>query len=149
MTVYSFHIFDRTGVTIFKTEPTRRDTPYLEEHDEQYANLLQSLADIASAFTGSASGAAVAAQGGPNQPSPLVGFRTNKYRVHILKTLTGVTFALCTHAGMPDARPRLQEFYSTVFVEHVCRDASYPIGEGAATITSPAFAEACGNFLKG
>jgi len=136
MPIYTFHVFNANGQCLYKREPFR-DTSHLEAHDEQYHSIMKSFQALASAF---------AASGGNNI---MLGFRTNKYRVHHLESLTGYSFVVCTDVLTPDLRPKLADFYANAFVEYVIRDPTYAVGVGKAqSITSPLFVEAVDAFIR-
>jgi len=108
MIVYSLHIFDRAGVTLYHNdfEPKKKKVKDQAEEDKLIYGLLFSLQkDFCQKMALS--------EGSEGFQS----FRTNAYRLHYYESLTGIKFVLMTDAAAPLMRETLRYIYSNIYVE--------------------------------
>jgi len=130
MTVYSFHIFDRTGRSLFQKEFFRPKASTMDR--EQEKKLLFGMVHSIKSFV--------------EKMSPVDGkdgfkfagnYSTSKYKLHFYETPTGLQMIMTTDTSVGSVTDILKKIYGSVYVKYGVRN---PLVDLQSPIESNLFA---------
>uniref|UniRef100_A0A7S2KF60 Trafficking protein particle complex subunit n=1 Tax=Leptocylindrus danicus TaxID=163516 RepID=A0A7S2KF60_9STRA len=132
MAVYSFHIFDRKGKTLFtKRYNTQNQIKQRPEEEEEQRKLifgsLFSLREIVTTLS--------PMNDGFSEPTVLQSIKTGACTLHVYETMSGMRLVMYTDnyvansGGDSPVREALKHIYSDIWVEYVVRSPLYRPGD--------------------
>lgn len=130
MTIYSFHIFDRTGRSLFQKEWLRPKPSTMDK--EQEKKLLFGMVHSIKSFV--------------DKMSPVDGkdgfkfagsYTTSKYKLHFYETPTGLQLIMMTDTTVGLVTDTLKKIYASVYVKYGVRN---PLVDLTSPIESNLFA---------
>lgn len=127
MTVYNLYIFDGQCKCLFYREWVRRKQAGISQEEEfkLMYGMIYSLKSLVSRLSPSSS------------KESFHSYSTDKYKLHLYETLTGVKFVLNTDNRVGDLQELLHHVHSKIYVEYVVKNPRYQPGDW---ITSELFA---------
>lgn len=118
MTIYNLYIYDRNCSCICYKEWVRQKDVGISQDEELKLmyGMVYSLKSLVNRLSPS------------NSRDGFLGYTTDKYRLSVFETPTGMKFLLNTDHKTPECRDILQQVYSKLYVEYVVKDPLYKIG---------------------
>lgn len=135
MTVYNLYIFDGQCKCLFYREWVRRKQAGISQEEEfkLMYGMIYSLKSLMSRLSPTST------------KESFYSFSTDKYKLHLYETPTGVKFILNTDNRVGDLRDLLQHVHSKIYVEYAVKNPRYNPGEW---ITSELFMSQLDAFLQ-
>ena len=136
MVLFNFFIFNRYAECISYIE-WHRDSPIPNEEAKVVAGGVSTLLML------------VQAMSPRGDAADFKSFRTSHYRLHYLETMTGFRFCLLTQpdASAEEYHKLLKDWYATIFLDLVVRDAKYSHAQGVM-IQSSSFVNATQDYFR-
>mmetsp|Transcript_37830 Transcript_37830/g.86225 ORF Transcript_37830/g.86225 Transcript_37830/m.86225 type:complete len:147 (+) Transcript_37830:3-443(+) len=138
--IYCFYLFNRDGVCLYYEDwhRTKKPKSLPEEHKLIFGLLFSMEATVTAMRPGGSEG---------KPPTEgLHSYSTSTYKMHYLKTLTGLRFVLITDPAVPSLRECLRQMYSHIYVEYVTKNALQPL---AGTISCAYFTQSLNKYIRG
>nr|XP_039251660.1 trafficking protein particle complex subunit 1-like [Styela clava] len=112
MTVYSLHIFNKTGGCLYEKEWKRSKKSSLPK--EQELKLMFGMIHSINSF--------VSKMSPTDFKDGFLSYTTSAYKLHYYETPTGLKFVFATDVSVGNTREILRKLYSKVYVEYVVRN---------------------------
>lgn len=112
MTVYSIHIFNKTGACMYEKEWKRSKKSSLPK--EQELKLMFGMIHSINSF--------VSKMSPTDFKDGFLSYATSAYKLHFYETPTGLKFVFTTDVSTGNMRDMLRKLYSKVYVEYVVRN---------------------------
>lgn len=134
--IFNIYVFDKLGTLLYYDEWNRVKQSGISEVEE--AKLMYGMLYSLKSFANKISPT------GANKNQYLF-YKTNKYALHMMETLSGLKFVLNTSPGATGVQEFLQQYYLKIWVEYATSNFLWP---GGTTIESALFKTKSNEFIR-
>lgn len=133
--IYNMYVFDKLGTVLYYGEWSRikQSGISFEEEAKLMYGMLFSMKSFASKISPT------------GHRSNYLFYKTNKYAMHMMETLSGLKFVLNTSVAATGVREFLLQYYLKVWVEYATSNFLWP---GGCPIQSDLFKSKSNEFIK-
>lgn len=133
--IFNMYVFDKLGTVLYYGELNRVKHSGISEVEE--AKLMYGMLFSLKSFANK-----ISPTGHKNQ---YLFYKTNKYALHMMETLSGLKFVLNTSPATTGVLEFLQQYYLQVWVEYATSNFLWP---GGTAIQSELFKSKSNEFIK-
>lgn len=133
--IFNMYVFDKLGTLLYYGEWNRAKQSGISEVEE--AKLMYGMLFSIKSFANK-----ISPTGNKNQ---YLFYKTNKYALHMMETLSGLKFVLNTSPAATGVLEFLQQYYLKIWVEYATSNFLWP---GGTAIQSDLFKSKSGEFIK-